>query len=163
MVPPPDRVDRQVEGVEAVGARLLHHLLGHRVGHERGHLLREARAGRTVRLHAHRVDHRVGARPSVISRISPATSSCSLRSSTSIPLRLARSIRSGTRVHGDHPEAEVFGDPGRHVAYRPQAEHGHAAALGYVRVGDRLPARRQDVREVDKALVGRASGTLMWV
>ena len=56
--------------------------------------------------------------------------------------------------------AEVQGDPGGHVADRAQAEDEHAAVLRDAGVLHRLPGRRQDVGEVDEAVVGRAVGHL---
>jgi hypothetical protein len=52
--------------------------------------------------------------------------------------------------------AAVRGDPAGHVADRPEAEHADRAAVGDPGVLDRLPRRRQDVGEVDEALVRRA-------
>ena len=47
-----------------------------------------------------------------------------------------------------------------HLPDRAEPEDGQRAALGHVRVLDRLPRRREDVGEVDEAVVGRALGHL---
>ena len=56
-----DDLDRRVQRAEAVDARRLHDLARDGVGEEAGEGVRELAARRAVRLHADRVDHRVGA------------------------------------------------------------------------------------------------------
>src|SRR5829696_4472632 len=153
---PPDRVDRQVEGVEAVRPGLLHHLLGDRIGHEGRHLLGEAGAGRAVGLHPYRIDHRVSAPPfghltDLPGDVIVLTQVEHLDTIASSPLKAL-----GHEIHPDDPEAEVLGDAAGHVAYWPETHHGHTATLGDVGISDRLPGGGQDVREVDEALVWRS-------
>ena len=66
----------------------------------------------------------------------------------------------GHDVDPDHPVPAVLGDPGRHVADRAEAEHRDAPAVRDAGVLDGLPAGRQDVGEVDVALVGPVLGHL---
>ncbi|HEY3752071.1 MAG TPA: alcohol dehydrogenase catalytic domain-containing protein, partial [Pseudonocardiaceae bacterium] len=54
----------------------------------------------------------------------------------------------------------VLGDPGAHLADRPEAEHGDAAALRDIGVGHGLPGGGQDVGQVDETVVGRPLGHL---
>ncbi len=63
----------------------------------------------------------------------------------------------GHQIHpDDEPGPAVQGDPGRHVADRPEPEDGQAAARGHRRVFDGLPGGRKHVRQIDEPVVGRA-------
>src|SRR5829696_5149219 len=138
---PPDRVDGQVEGVQAVGSGLLHHLLRHRVGHEGRHLLGEACAGGAVSLHPYRVYDRVGA--------SPFPHLADLRGNVVVLAKIEHldAIASGPlkafghQVHRDDTIAKVLGDAAGHVSDRTEAKRGNTATLGDVGGGGR-PARR---------------------
>lgn len=61
MRPPPNELDREMEGGQAIDARLLHQLGGQRVRQKRRDLLCELRRRGAMRFHAHCIDHRVGA------------------------------------------------------------------------------------------------------
>jgi hypothetical protein len=146
-----------VEGVQPVDARLLHHLLGHRVRQQPGDLLGHLRPRRAVRLHADRVDHRVGTAPVghradhlgevlvVLAQVEDlrATSAHALQ-----PL--------AHQVHADHPVAAVHGDASGHVADRAKSEHRHAPAVRDAGVLHGLPGRWEHIGEVHEALVGRS-------
>jgi hypothetical protein len=60
----------------------------------------------------------------------------------------------------DEARAAVQRDPYAHLPDRPEAEDGEAPTLGYIRVGDRLPRRGQDVGQIQEAFVGRPLGHL---
>jgi hypothetical protein len=66
----------------------------------------------------------------------------------------------GLEIDADDAEALVLGDAAGHVADRAEAEHDERAAVGHRRVLDGLPGGRQDVGEVDEAVVRRALGDL---
>ena len=57
--------------------------------------------------------------------------------------------------------AAVLRDAAAMSPIGPEPEHHHAAAIGDVGVLDRLPGGGQHVGEVDEAVVGRPSGTLI--
>ena len=102
-----------------------------------------------------------GPRPSVASRTAETTSSCVGRVDDRDASRPRTGEPLGDDVGGeDLLGAEVQGDPGGHVADRAEAEDEHAAVLRDAGVLHRLPGGRQDVGEVDEAVVGRAVGHL---
>ena len=86
--------------------------LGDRVGQQRREPVRELADRRAVGLHADRVDHRVGPRPSVSSR-TPAGEvvAASSRSSASTPCAARAREALGHEVDADHLlDAAVLGD-----------------------------------------------------
>ena len=77
----------------------------------------------------------------------------------------------GHEVHTDDPtDAAVEGAPHSQLTNGPEAEHRQGVASVDVRVLDRLPRRRQDVREVEEPFVrqvlrkldGAEVGTVFW-
>ena len=60
----------------------------------------------------------------------------------------------------DGLDAQVLGDAGAHLADRPEADDGEAAALRDLRVLHRLPRGGQDVGEEEEAVVRRPVGDL---
>ena len=116
---------------------------------------------RAVRLHADRVDDRVGA--AAVGQLAERLADVVVGRRRRAPRCRARaraSSRSGTRSMPITSGAAVLGDARAHVADRAEAEDRDRAAVGDVRVLDRLPRGGQDVGEVDEAVVRRALGHL---
>jgi hypothetical protein len=114
-----------------------------------------------VRLHADRVDDRVGAAAAgeLAHRLGHVLDLADVDRLHAVALRAPEPL--GYEVEPDDlSRAEVLGDPARHLADRAQADHGDAAALGYQRVLDRLPGGRQHVGQEEKAVVRGAIGDL---
>src|SRR5207237_10827228 len=66
-----------------------------------------------------------------------------------------------SQVNAEHLlEAAVPGDPGAHVADRPETEDGERAAGRHIGVLDRLPRGGQHVGQVHEPVVRRALGYL---
>src|SRR5206468_6281092 len=112
---------------------------------------------RPVGLHAHGVDHRVRAAAAGHVTNDVGKVAVVVLVGQDLHAAFARPGHAlGHDVDTDHGlGASVHGDPGGHVADGPQAENAHAATGRDVGVLDGLPGRRQHIREVDEAVVGR--------
>ena len=102
--------------------------------------------GRTVRLHPHRVDHRVGA--TSVGHVADDISEI-----VAVPAQIDRVHAAGLgprdafrhSVYGDDVIAQVRCDASSHVADRPKSKNRHRATVGNVGVGHGLPRRRQHI------------------
>ena len=94
-------------------------------------------------------------RPSVRSRISSRRRRPPTRRLGAVPARQLEAL--GDEVDPDHRSTpRVRRDAHAHLADRAEPVDGERSRLRGVGVRDRLPRRRQDVREVEEALVRRA-------
>jgi hypothetical protein len=144
----------QVERVQPVDPGLLHELLRHGVRQQTRHLLRELGARRAVRLHAHRVDHGVGA--AAVGQLADHLGEVILvlKQVEHLGPAPADALEPlGHEIDADHAVTPVERYARGHVPDRAKAEDGDASAVRDAGVLDRLPGRRQDVRQVDEALV----------
>ena len=147
--------------MQAIDPGLLHQLLRHGVRQEAGHLLSHLGPRRAVRLHAHRLDHRV--RPAAIGH--PADHLGQVLVVLAQVQHLHASLAGapealGHQVHADHAVAAMLRDARGHVADGTQPEDDDGAAIRDVRVFHGLPGRGQHVGEIDEAVVGRPVGNL---
>ena len=113
-----------------------------------------------MRLHAHGIDHGVGASPAGLladRRQELAFGLLEVAQIEDVDAPLAHPFEPiGDQVDPDHrAHAAMAGDPAAHVPDRAEPQHDEAAALRHVRVLDRLVGRRQHVGEVDEAVVRR--------
>jgi hypothetical protein len=68
----------------------------------------------------------------------------------------------GHKIDADDAlDADVLGDADAHLADRTEPVDRERAAIGNVRVCDGLPGRREHIGQVEEALVGGPSGTLI--
>ncbi len=108
-----------------------------------------------MRLHADRVDH--GVRPAAVGQLTDRARQVVLaREIEHLEAATTHALQPlGHQVHADHAITAMRGDPGGHVADRPEAEHDQRATVGHAGVLDALPCRRQHVGEEHEAIVGR--------
>jgi hypothetical protein len=108
-----------------------------------------------VRLHADGVDDCVRPTPGggIVRRLHQVDVAGDVDDVDAVPSHPIEPL--GDEVDADHRlRAAVPGDPRGHVTDRAEAEHDDASTRRDRSVLDRLPGRRQDVGEVDEAVVG---------
>ncbi len=152
----PHRVDRSVQHGQPVDARLLDQLRRDGVGQEPGKVLGELSERGAVGLHADRVDD--GVRPAAVGQLAQRLGDvivvAQIDDLGAVTPRELEPLRH--EVDAQHPRgAAQERHPAAHLADRAEAVDGHGAAGGDGRVVHCLPGRRQHVREVDEAIVGR--------
>src|SRR5215210_4662292 len=160
--PTPHGLDTLLERRQPVHPGLLHRSLRSGIGQEADERLRHLAAARTVRLHADGVDH--GVRSSSVGHLADGLGNVAVMVASInylYPVLTGHLQALGHEVYGNDPVALVSCDAGGHLADRTEPEDGHTSVIRNAGVLNRLPARRQHVREVHETLIGHPL-TLFW-
>ncbi len=150
-----------MQGRQSIDSDLGHQFLGEGVGQQRCHRVGRFADRRSVGLHTDGVDDRVrsapvGERADLGDQLVPVGERDDVEAVVPGAVEAFRHEIDGD----DSVGAAVSRDPAGHVADRPEAEHRDAAAGRNRRVLDGLPRCRQDVGEVDEAIIDGAGGNL---
>ena len=153
------RLDREHEGRESVDA----YGLGEALLRRRSGSIPTADCRRrhrvAVRLHAHRIEHGVGAAPVGAVR-SASTVIGEVEGLDAVTLGHGAPFRNGIYAMTRWPK--VASDAGCELTHRPQAEDGQGAAVGNVRVLHALPRSREDVAEEEVTLIRQVAVPPLW-